>query len=81
MKLNTPGKADGRFDVHVDGKKVNQQSGVEFRARDGKDTLISQMLFSTFHGGHSPDYAPKDQKGNFITVHADFDNFRVTDGW
>jgi hypothetical protein len=81
VKLNTPGKADGRFAVHVDGKQVNQQSGVEFRARDGKDTLISRMLFSTFHGGHSPSNAPKDDKGNFITVHADFDNFLVTEGW
>lgn len=80
VKLNTPGKADGEFAVHVDGKQVNQQSGVEFRARDGKGTLISRMLFSTFHGGNSPGHAPKDKKGNFITVHADFDNFLVTEG-
>jgi hypothetical protein len=80
VKLNTPGKADGEFAVHVDGKQVNQQSGVEFRARDGKGTLISRMLFSTFHGGDSPGHAPKDNKGNFITVHADFDNFLVTEG-
>jgi hypothetical protein len=74
-------KANGRFDVQVDGKQVKQQSGVEFRARDGKDTLISRMLFSTFHGGNSPANAPKDNKGNFITVHADFDNLLVTEGW
>jgi hypothetical protein len=81
VKLNTPGKADGQFVVHVDGKQVNKQNGVEFRARDGKDTLISRMLFSTFHGGNSPGHAPKDDKRNFITVHADFDNFLVTEGW
>lgn len=81
VKLNTPGKADGSFDVQVDGKQVNQQSGVRFRDGDGKDTLISRMLFSTFHGGNSPANAPKDDKGNFITVHADFDNFLVTEGW
>jgi hypothetical protein len=39
------------------------------------------MLFSTFHGGNSPANAPKDNKGNFITVHADFDNLLVTEGW
>ena len=81
VKLNTPGKADGRFAVHVDGRQVNQQDGVEFRARDGKETLISKMLFSTFHGGNSPDCAPKDDQRKFVTVHADFDNFRVTEGW
>ena len=81
VKLNTPGKADGRFAVHVDGKQVNKQDGIEFRGRGGKDTLISRMLFSTFHGGHTPAYAPKDDKRNFITVHADFDNFLVTEGW
>ena len=81
MKLNTPGKADGKFSVLVDGKEVNEQSGVEFRARDGKGTLISRMLFSTFHGGNSPGNAPKDAEGNFTTVHADFDNFRVMEGW
>lgn len=81
MKVNTAGKADGQFSVLVDGKEVNNQSGVKFRAQDGKDTLISSMLFSTFHGGNSPSNAPKDDKGNFTTVYADFDNFRVTEGW
>lgn len=81
VKLNTPGAKDGQFSVSVDGKEVNKQSGIEFRAQDGKNTLISNMLFSTFHGGDSPDWAPKDDKGNFTTVHADFDNFLVTEGW
>lgn len=81
VALNKPGEADGRFSISVDGKEVNKQSGVKFRAEDGKNTLISQMLFSTFHGGNTPDHAPKDEKGNFTTVHADFDNFLVTEGW
>lgn len=81
VKLNTPGKADGAFSVVIDGKEVNKQSAVEFRGRDGKNTLISNMLFSTFHGGNSPQCAPKDKKGNFVTVHADFDNFLVKEGW
>lgn len=81
VSINKPGEADGRFSISVDGKEVNKRSGVKFRAEDGKDTLISQMLFSTFHGGNSPAHAPKDDKGNFTTVHADFDNFLVTEGW
>jgi hypothetical protein len=81
VKLNTVGKADGQFAVHVDDKQVNKQTSVEFRAGDGKNTLISKMLFSTFHGGNAAANAPKDDKGNFTTVFADFDNFLVTEGW
>lgn len=81
VKVNTAGKADGEFAVHVDNKQVNKQTGVEFRADDGKNTLISKMLFSTFHGGNTAANAPKDDKGKFTTVYADFDNFLVMEGW
>ena len=77
VKLNTPGKADGKFSISVDGKEVNQESSVKFRGSDDKDTLISTMLFSTFHGGNTASSAPRDKDGKFTTVHADFDNFVV----
>jgi hypothetical protein len=77
MKLNTLGKADGMFSVSIDGKEVNKESSVEFRGSDHKGTLISTMLFSTFHGGESPPFAPRDKAGDYTTVHADFDNFVV----
>jgi len=80
VSVNTPGKADGSFSVHIDGKRTNHQPAVEFRASDSGKTLISKMLFSTFHGGHTPSYAPKDPGGKYATVHADFDNFSVREG-
>jgi hypothetical protein len=80
VKVNTPGKADGTFSVSVDGKEVNKESSVEFRGSDGKDTLISTMLFSTFHGGESSAWAPRDKAGKYTTVYADFDNFTVQEG-
>jgi hypothetical protein len=81
MKVNTPGKADGKFSVSVDGKEVNKETSVKFRGSDGRETLISSMLFSTFHGGNAPSCAPRDKDGKYATVHADFDNFTVTEGW
>jgi hypothetical protein len=80
VKVNTPGKADGTFSVSVDGKEVNKESAVNFRASKDKSTLISTMLFSTFHGGESPAHAPKDKAGEYTTVYADFDNFTVKKG-
>ena len=80
VKVNTPGEADGTFSVSVDGKQVNNESAVNFRAAKDKSTLISTMLFSTFHGGETPENAPKDKAGKFTTVYADFDNFMVKKG-
>ena len=37
-------------------------------------------MFSTFHGGHSPSWAPKDGNGDYITVRAWFDNIAVYPG-
>lgn len=81
VKVNTPGKADGKFSISVDGKEVNKETSVKFRGSDGRETLISSMLFSTFHGGNAPSCAPRDKDGKYATVHADFDNFTVTEGW
>lgn len=80
VKVNTAGNADGMFTVSVDGKEVNKESTVTFRASKDKSTLISTMLFSTFHGGESPAHAPRNQAGKYTTVYADFDNFTVKKG-
>lgn len=80
VKLNTPGKSDGTFSIYMDNKRTNLQNAVRFRATSLQQTEISKMLFHTFHGGHTPRYAPKDSKGKYITVFADFDNFSVREG-
>jgi hypothetical protein len=53
---------------------------IQFRGVAGDSTLISKLLFSTFHGGNTENYAPKDEEGNFTTVYAYFDNFAVYRG-
>jgi hypothetical protein len=81
VRLNTaPDKADGFTHVYVDGKRVIQHDNVHFRAATGAKTAIQQVLFSTFHGGSSPAWAPKDADGNYITTHAWFHSLAVHRG-
>jgi hypothetical protein len=46
----------------------------------GDNTLVNDFLFSSFHGGHRPENAPRDTDGNYTTVHATFDNIFVYEG-
>lgn len=81
VKLNGNASAsDGFAHIYVDGDLVVQHDGVRFRGQDGDDTLISQFLFSAFHGGHEPHWAPKDSSGSYANVHAYFDNIAVHRG-
>lgn len=75
--LNTPGEADGLARIRVDGREVVRSEGVEFRGTGGPETLIQKFLFSTFHGGNTPEWAPVDKQGKPTTVYAWFDNFAV----
>ena len=42
--------------------------------------LIQRFLISTFHGGSSKSWAPKNEDGSYATVYARFDNFMVYEG-
>ena len=81
VKLNDPvDKANGIVRVYVNGKGVAEDKGIQFRSVEGDHTRITHLMFSTFHGGQSPGYAPKDKAGNYIDVHAFFDNLAVYEG-
>ena len=60
--------------------EVLHTANVEFCGKGGDDTLIQQSLFSTFHGGNKPRWAPKDENGKYRKVYALFDNFLVVEG-
>ncbi|WP_309398603.1 polysaccharide lyase [Cerasicoccus maritimus] len=77
-RLNDVGQANGFTQLFVDGELVADSQDMEFRGQGGDETLISKFLFSTFHGGNNPSWAPKDADGNFIDVTALFDNIVVT---
>ncbi len=72
--------ADGFTHVYMDGQPVIRHDGVRFRATTEPGTEITQLLISTFHGGNSIDWAPRDEQGQPITVQAWFSHISVYDG-
>jgi hypothetical protein len=77
--LNEPMKPNGFARIVIDNREVLNTTGVTFREKGGDSSRIQQFLFSTFHGGNSPKWAPMDSDGNYTTVYAYYDNFMVTE--
>lgn len=75
--VNDPGHANGHAKFWIDGTLQNSEEKIEFRGKGDNSTLIQRLLFHTFHGGNTPAWAPTDKEGNFITVHALYDNISV----
>ena len=81
VRLNGAADArDGFADIYINGERVIQHDDVQFRAATEQKSLISTFLFSTFHGGNKPRWAPRDFRGNYQDVHAYFDNLAVYRG-
>lgn len=81
VRLNDAGdRSNGFVRLYVDGILVSAQEGVRLRGASGADGLISTFLFSTFHGGGDPSWAPRDAAGGYTDVHAYFDNLAVYAG-
>lgn len=78
VRLNQPAEeSNGLVRVDVDGVEVLRHENVRFRAKDTPDSLISTVMFNTFHGGHTPEWAPRRADGSFSIECAHFDNFAV----
>ena len=56
VKLNTPGKADGTFELFHNGRKVAAHYNVVYRTTSS--LKVSGLLFSSFYGGEGKMYAP-----------------------
>ena len=81
VKLNNPVSSNnGRCEIWVDGKLQISQDSIQYRKVPGDSTLITHFLFNTFHGGHTPNYSPKNDKGEYTTEYAWFDNFEIYKG-
>lgn len=81
VKINTPASvSNGEVVIYANGEEITSYKNLQLRAIEGKDSEINNFLFSTFHGGNSPDFAPKDKNGNYVTVYAWFDNFEIYEG-
>lgn len=80
-RLNSgPNKKDGEARIYINGKLMVEFKNAHFWKGTEKESLISQFLFSTFHGGGTQEWAPQDKTGKFVNVHATFDNFVVYEG-
>ena len=81
VRLNSaPDKADGFVRLYIDGVLTERHEALRLRGVTSDDTLISSFLFSTFHGGNDPSWAPKNSGGGYASVTAWFDNFAVWRG-
>lgn len=79
VRMNTPASArNGSIDVWVDDKLVIQHDALRFRDRVTPGSDIQRLLFSTFHGGSSPEWAPRNDDGSYKTDCAFFDDLTVT---
>lgn len=80
-KVNSPASSsNGIFEIWVDGELIVKNDSLQLRSVETESALINKFLFSTFHGGNKPSYAPQDSSGNYTTEVAWFDNFEVYEG-
>ncbi len=81
VRVNDPPEASNGFSrLYVDGQLIERHENLRLRGTGGDATLINKFMFSSFHGGHNPDNAPRDKDGNYTTVYATFDNISVYPG-
>jgi hypothetical protein len=77
---DSPEQANGFSHLYVDGKLIERHENLRLRGAMSADSLINKFMFSSFHGGHMPEWAPRDADGNYTTVYAVFDNISVYEG-
>ena len=81
VRLNDPvDEANGFIRIYIDGKLVSEDRDIMFRSIDNEQSKITTLMFSTFHGGQDPSWAPKDENGDYTEVYSYFDNFAVYEG-
>lgn len=77
--LNTPAEEpNGLIKVWVDNELLIEHQGLRFRDRLTPESEIQRLMFSTFHGGSSPEWAPRMADGSYKTDCAFFDNIALT---
>jgi hypothetical protein len=76
LALNSPPEQrNGYVRVYVNDKEVIRQDGIRFRAANSSESLISTLMFNTFHGGNNPDWAPRNADGSYAVDCAYYDAF------
>jgi hypothetical protein len=74
--LNNPATmSNGFMKVYVDGRLLITHSNIKFRSTSAIESEISTLMFNTFHGGHTSEWAPRNADGSYATDCAYYDNF------
>jgi hypothetical protein len=73
VRLNTPGRADGRLALWQDGQALGELQGLRFR--DSAALRIEGLFFEVFHGGSDDSWAPA-RDG-----HIDFADLALSPAW
>src|SRR5690606_18664076 len=77
--LNNPAsESNGYMRIYVDGALVAEHRSIKFRSAETLDSHINTLMFNTFHGGHSADWAPRKADGSYAVTCAYFDNYSVS---
>lgn len=77
--LNAPAdEANGLIKVWVDDALLIEHQDLRFRDRLTPESEIQRLMFNTFHGGSSPEWAPRTADGIYKTDCAFFDNIALT---
>jgi hypothetical protein len=74
---NPPNQSNGIAEIYIDGERVVRRDNIRFRGIDGSAGLVGKILFHTFHGGNTEDFAPRQRDGSYSTECAFFDNLAV----
>ena len=81
VRVNDPPEAANGFSrLYVNGQLIERHEELRLRGSTSQESLINKFMFSSFHGGHEPDWAPRDADGNYTTVYVTFDNIAVFEG-
>ncbi|MFC4206880.1 polysaccharide lyase [Vreelandella malpeensis] len=76
--LNDPAsESNGSMVVWVDDELVIEHESLRFRNRITPASYIQRFLFNTFHGGSSPEWAPRSKDGSYKTDCAYFDDIKL----
>lgn len=58
LRMNTPGRPDGRIDAFLDGEELPAATWNGLRFRDRANLRVDTLYFSTFFGGSDSSWAP-----------------------
>lgn len=78
VALNSPAsEANGYMRLYVNGERVVEHNNIQFRSSETLDSHIGTLMFNTFHGGHTAEWAPRKADGSYAVTCAYFDNYTV----